>query len=156
MYDTLQKIWVPATVIQILPWNSYQVYTSIGLTHCHMRRHLCECSVKTVDTVPSGTTATLQALTRHCLSAVQPALPHLHHACSPHTLHLQHWQSRLTRSSCSSHVSCPKEGPSTNACDIPCHTCATMKIQLCPHGTKMPDPGNLGTIDLDCPWTLFS
>ena len=30
-----------------------------------------------------------------------------------------------------------------------------MKIWPCPHGTKMPDPGDLGTIDLDCPWTLY-
>ena len=40
-----------------------------------MWRHLCECSVKAVDTVPSGTTATPQAPTRHCFSAAQPALP---------------------------------------------------------------------------------
>ena len=75
MYDTLRKIWVPATVICVLPWNSYQVCTSNGSTYCCMWRHLHECSVKVVDTVPSGTTATLQALTRHCFSVVQPALP---------------------------------------------------------------------------------
>ena len=75
MYDTLQKIWVPATVIHILPQNSYQVCTSNGSTYCHMQRHLCECSVKAVDTVPSGTMATLQAPTRHHFSAAQPALP---------------------------------------------------------------------------------
>ena len=40
-----------------------------------MQRHLCEHSVKAVDTVQSGTTATLQALTRHHFSAVQPAFP---------------------------------------------------------------------------------
>ena len=60
-----------------------------------------------------------------------------------------------TGSSCSCHTSCSEECPGTNACDIPCHTCAAMKIQACPHGTKMPDPGNLGTINLDCPWTLY-
>ena len=75
MYDTLQMIWVPATVICILPWNSYQVCTSNGSTYHHMQRHLHECSVKTVNTAPSGTTAILQAPTRHCFSAVQPALP---------------------------------------------------------------------------------
>ena len=75
MYDTLRKIWVPATVICVLPWNSYQVCTSSGSTYCHMQRHLCEHSVKVVNTVPSGTTATLQAPTRHCFSAAQPALP---------------------------------------------------------------------------------
>ena len=75
MYNTLRKIWVPATVICILPWNSYQVCTSNGSTYCCMQRHLHECSVKAVDTVPSGTTATIQAPTRHHFSATQPALP---------------------------------------------------------------------------------
>ena len=55
--------------------------------------------------------------------------------------------------SCSCHASCPKECPSTNACNIPCHTCAATKIQPCPHGTKMPDPGDLRTTDPDCPQT---
>ena len=58
-------------------------------------------------------------------------------------------------SSCSCHASCSKECPSTNACNIPCHTYATMKIWPCPHDTKMPDSGNLGTIDPDCPQTLL-
>ena len=74
-YDTLQKIWVPATVIHILPQNSYQVCTSNGSTYHHARRHLNECSVKAGDTVPSGTTATLQALTRTCFLAAQPTSP---------------------------------------------------------------------------------
>ena len=77
MYDTLWKIWVPATVIHILPWNSYQVHTSNGSTYHCMWRHLHECSVKAVDTAPSGTTATPQGPTRHFFSAAQPALPPL-------------------------------------------------------------------------------
>ena len=40
-----------------------------------MWRHLQECSVKAVNTVPIGTTATPQALTRHHFSVAQPALP---------------------------------------------------------------------------------
>ena len=75
MYDTLLKIWVPATVIHVLPWNSYQVCTSNGSTYYCMWRPLHECSVKAVNTVPSGTTATPQAPTRHCFLAAQPALP---------------------------------------------------------------------------------
>ena len=82
MYDTLRKIWVPATVICVLPWDSYQVCTSNGSTYCHIQRHLCECSVKAVDPVPSGTTATLQAPTRHCFLVAQSALP-------PLTQHMQ-------------------------------------------------------------------
>ena len=74
-YDTLWKIWVPATVICILPWNSYLVCTSNGSTYCRTWRHLRECSVKAADTVPSGTTATLQALSSHCFLAAQPASP---------------------------------------------------------------------------------
>ena len=73
-YDTLRKIWVPATVICIFPWNSYLVCTSNGSTYCGMQRHLRECSVKVADTVPSGTTATLQALSSHHFLAAQPAL----------------------------------------------------------------------------------
>ena len=37
--------------------------------------NLCECCVKAADTVPSGTTATLQALSSHCFLAAQPASP---------------------------------------------------------------------------------
>ena len=44
-YDTLQKLWVPATVICILPQSSYLVHTSNGSTCCCMQRHLHECSV---------------------------------------------------------------------------------------------------------------
>ena len=74
-YDTLRKIWVPATVICVLPWNSYQVCTSNGSTYYCMQRHLRECSVKAANTVPSGTTATPQVPTRHCFLAEQPTLP---------------------------------------------------------------------------------
>ena len=42
MYDTLRKIWIPATVVHVLPQNSYQVHTSNGPTYCCMWRHLCE------------------------------------------------------------------------------------------------------------------
>ena len=70
-----ERIWVPATVIHILPWSSYLVHTSNGSTYHHTWRHLCECSVKAADTVPSGTTATPQALSSHCFLAAQPASP---------------------------------------------------------------------------------
>ena len=55
-----------------------------------------------------------------------------------------------TGSSCSCHTSCSEECPGTKVCDIPCHTCAATKIWPCLHGSKMPDPGDLGTVDLDC------
>ena len=74
-YDTLRKNWIPATVICVLQWNSYQVCTTNGSTYHCTWRHLHECSVKAVNTVPGDTTATLQALTRHYFSAAQPALP---------------------------------------------------------------------------------
>ena len=92
-YDTLQKIWV----ICILPQSSYLVHTSNGSTYHCMWRHLHECSVKAADTVPSGTTATLQALSSHHFLVAEPASPHLHHTCSPHLLHLQHRQPRWNR-----------------------------------------------------------
>ena len=61
-----------------------------------------------------------------------------------------------TGSSCPCHTSCSEECPGTKVCDIPCHTCAAMKIWPCPHGTNMPDPGDLGTVDPDCPQTLIA
>ena len=73
MYDTLHKIWIPATVVCILPKDSYQVYTSNGAVYCHMRQHLHECSIKPADTVPDPTTTTLQAPTRPHFSVPQPA-----------------------------------------------------------------------------------
>ena len=74
-YDTLQKIWVPATVICILPQSSYLVCTSNGSTYCRMWRHLHEHSVKAANTVPSGTTAPPQALSSHHFLVAQPASP---------------------------------------------------------------------------------
>ena len=72
MYDTLHKIWIPATVVCVLPKDSYQVGTSNGLAYCCMRQHLHECSVKPTDTTPAVTTATLQT----------PARPHI--SVTPH------------------------------------------------------------------------
>ena len=74
-FDTLRKIWVPGTVICILPCSSYLVCTSNGSTYCRIWRHLRECSVKAANTVPSGTTATLQALSSHHFLVAQPASP---------------------------------------------------------------------------------
>ena len=75
-YDTLQKIWVPATVIRVLPWSSYLYALGCnGSTYHHTQRHLHEHSVKAADTVPSGTTATLQALSSHHFLAAQPVSP---------------------------------------------------------------------------------
>ena len=73
MYDTLYKIWVPVTVVCVLPQDSYQICTSNGTIYCHMRQHWCECSVKPADTVPDTTTATLLAPARPHVSAPQPA-----------------------------------------------------------------------------------
>ena len=125
-----QQIWVPATVICILPQNSYQVHTSNGSTYHCMWRHLCECSVKAVDTVPSGTTATLQVLTRHHFSAAQPAPPQPCTVYAAHTCCIGNTgKPDEPGPSCSCHTTCSKECPDTNACDIPCHTCAATKIQ---------------------------
>ena len=67
--DTLQKIWVPATVLHVLPQSSYLVCTNNGSTYCCMQRHLHEHSVKAADT------ATLQALSSHHFLVAQPASP---------------------------------------------------------------------------------
>ena len=35
-FDTLKKIWIPTTVVHVLPKNSYQVCTANGTIYCHM------------------------------------------------------------------------------------------------------------------------
>ena len=135
-YDTLQKIWVPATVICILPRSSYLVCTSNGSTYCCMQRHLCKCSVKAADTVPSGTTATLQALSSHCFLVAHPASPApapcmQPTSAAPATLATQMKQAPAVPAM----PACSEECPGTKICDIPCHTCAAMKIWPCLHGT---------------------
>ena len=89
----------------------------------------------------SGTTCMATTCTAHAA--------HIHCTCNTSN-------PDETGSSCSCHASFSKECPGTNACDIPCHTCATTKIWPCQHGTKMPDPGNLRILDPDCPQTLLS
>ena len=68
IYNTLYKIWIPATVVCVLLKDSYQVHTSNGMVYCCTRWHLHECSVKPTDTTPDVTPATLQAPTRPCIS----------------------------------------------------------------------------------------
>ena len=90
-----------------------------------------------LDTLPSSTTCIAPTCTVHAA--------HIHNTGNPDE----------PGSSYSCHTSCSKECPSTNACDIPCHTYAATKIQPCLHGTQTSDPGNLRTLNPDCPWTLL-
>ena len=129
MYDTLQKIWIPATVIRILPQNSYQVHTSNGSAYHCKWRHLHEHSVKVVDTVPSGTTATAQALIRHHFLVAQPALPKSAQcmqstSTTPATLATQMKQAPDVPAM----PAVQKNALAPTICDISCHTCAAMKI----------------------------
>ena len=108
--------------------------------HCP-KWHNCHTSGSDKTLLLSGTTCINPTCTMHAA----------HICCTCNTSNPDE-----TGSSCSCHTSCSEECPGTNACDIPCHTCAAMKIWPCPHGTKMPDPGDLGTVDPDCPQTLLS
>ena len=117
------------------PWMQCQ-----GSWHCP-KWHNCHTAGSDKTPLLSGTTCITPTCTMHAV--------HIHCTCNT-------GNPDETGSSCSCHASCSEECPSTNACDIPCHTCAAMKIWPCPHSTKMPDPGNLGTIDPDCPQTLLS
>ena len=105
--------------------------------HCS-KWHNCHTAGSVQPLLPSGTP---------CITCTMPAA---HTCCTCNTS-----TPDETGSSCSCHTSCSEECPSTEVCDIPCHTWAATKVWPCPHGTKMPDPRDLGTVDLDCPWTLF-
>ena len=152
-WSTSCNIWHPSKDLGSCYCDTHPPMEQLSSMHqqwfhilLHMQRHLRECSVKAADTVPSGTTATPQALSSHCFLVAQPASPppapcmQSHICCTCNT-----GNPDETGSSCSHHTSCSEECPSTKVCDIPCHTCAAMKIWPCPHGTKMPDPGDLGT-----------
>ena len=72
-FDTLRKIWIPTTVVCVLPENSYQVHTANGTIYCHTRYHLWECSVRCNDAEPKALSATLeQAHTRFPRHVPQP------------------------------------------------------------------------------------
>ena len=109
-----------------------------GRQHCP-KWHPCHTAGKTP--LLSGTTCITCTCTMHAA----------HICCTCNTGNLDE-----TGSSCSCHTSSPEECPGIEVCDIPCHTCAATKIWPCPHGTKMPDPRDLGTVDPDCPWTLIA
>ena len=115
-----------------------------------------------VNTVSKQSTLSQVAQLPHCRLQQDTTSQQYNLHCCTCTMHAAHIHCISNTgnpdepgSSCSYHASCSKECPSTNACDIPCHTCADTKIQLCPHGTNMTDPGNLETIDLDCTQTLL-
>ena len=109
---------------------------------------------KHLTTAPSGNTATPQAQTRHHFSVAQPALP-------PPVLHMQPTSTApatlATQMNQAPAVPAMPAVQKNALAPMPVTSHATpvqpTKIQPCPHGTKMPDPGNLGTIDPDCPWT---
>ena len=72
-FDTLRKIWITATVVCVLPKNSYQVHTANGTIFCHTRCHLWECSVRCNETEPKAPSAILeQAHTRFSRPLPQP------------------------------------------------------------------------------------
>ena len=123
--------------------------------------HTATCRDTFVNAVSKQSTLSQVTQLPHCRLQLDTAskqhnlhCPHLHSACSPNPLHLQHQQPRQTRPQLFLPDQLFKGMPLHNACDIPCHTCAATKIWPCPHVTQMPDPGNLRTLNPDCPQAL--
>ena len=155
-YDTFQKLWVPATVICILPWSSYLICTSNGSIYCHMQRHLREHSVKAADTVPSGTTATPQALSSHCFLVAQPALPTPAPCMQP------------TSAAPATLATQMKQAPAVPAMpavqkNAPAPKSVTSHGTLCSHEDPAMSAWHQDAqsrrsrnCDLDCPWTLIA
>ena len=54
IFDTLRKIWIPATVVCVLPKNSYQLHTENGTIYQCTRCHLWEYSVRCNDAEPKA------------------------------------------------------------------------------------------------------
>ena len=73
-FDTLRKIWIPITLVHVLPKNCYQVCTPNGIIYHHTRCHLWEFSVKCNDAEPEAPSATSeQAHNRFLRPVSQPA-----------------------------------------------------------------------------------
>ena len=107
MYDTLRKIWVPATVIHVLPWDSYQVCTSNGSTYCCTWRHQSTLPKwHNYHTTGSDKTLLLSGTTCIALTCTVHAA---HTYCTCNT-----GNPDKPDSSCSYHTSCSKECPGTN------------------------------------------
>ena len=89
MYDTICKIWIPATVVHVLPKDSYEVCTSNGMVYCCTWWHLCEHSVKPLTPPQMSQQPHCRLLPdltflHHCLH-----LPSLHNCNSLCLMHLQ-------------------------------------------------------------------
>ena len=144
MYDTLCKIWVPTTVVHVLPKDNYQVYTSNGTVYHCTRWHLHEHSVKPADTVPDATTTTLQAPDRPCIfvsqptptNPVQPAQPTLVAPATPVTPKPQTTAVFTTPAA-------PKVALCAYTCDTQCSPHAAQKIRSCSCHTQVPDTRNV-------------
>ena len=73
--DTQRKIWIPATVVCVLPEDSYQVCIANWTTYHHSREHLQEHSVRCHDVVLEAPSATSeQAHTRFPRPVPQPTM----------------------------------------------------------------------------------
>ena len=136
-FDTLRKIWIPATVVHVLPKNSYQVCTAHGTIYHHTRCHLLECSVRCNDADPKALSATLeQAHTRFSETCTTTCHNHSTNTTISCTLNPR------TKSCCPSFYTYSHAKGHLSAYThlyTKCNTCATRKVRLCPHSTKMPD-----------------
>ena len=123
----------------LLLWYASSHRTAIKYAPA-MVPHTAACGDTSMNAVSKQLTLSQVAQLPHCrlwqdTSSQQYNLhcPHLHHACSTHPLHLQHWQPRWTRlQAVPAMPAVPKNAPSTNACDIPGHTCADHKDPAMP------------------------
>ena len=165
IFDTLRKISIPATVVHVLPKNSYHVCTANGTICHHTRCHLWECSVKCNDAEPKTPSATSeQAHTRF-----PKPLPTACHSTSINTTISYTCDSRTKPyCQCLHTYSHAKGHPSANThLYTKCSTCATMMVRPCPHSTKIPAhrdvteevivPDSMNDVlNPECPWTILA
>ena len=139
MYDTLHKIWIPTTVVHMLPKDSYQVCTSNGTVYHCMRQHLYECSVKPTDTVPDATTIALQTPARPHISIPQPAQLAQHMPVALATPVTPKTQTTAVPTT----PAVPKVTPVPMPVDTQCSLYAAQEIRSCSCSTQVPDTGDM-------------
>ena len=123
----------------------------------HMWRHLHECSVKAANNVPSGTTATLQALSSHHFLVAQPASPAPAPCMQPTSAAPAIPATQMKQDpAVPAKPAVQKNAPAPKS--VTSHA-TPVQPQRSGHAHMAPRcliPGDLGTVDMDCPWTLIA
>ena len=163
-FDTWRKIWIPTTVVCVLPKNSYQVTANGAICHntrCHLQGTQCKMQWCWAQGPISHIRMGSHQVSQTCATAC--------HSHSINTTISCNCDPR-TKSCCFSFYtySHAKGHPSVyTQLNTECSTCATVKIMPHPHSNQIPGHGDVtekvtapgpmnDVLDPKCPWIMLS